>query len=904
MRTVRRAAVSIGCLVLAATAVPAPVGAADEPGAYRANDHSVTALNILPPGQGRYLNAVELLQAQLTGQQPPHNTDQLDLYESMIRAAPHITDITEYFKDASFGVRPDDVARTYEPRGGVTVIRDRSYGVPHVYGETRSDVLFGAGYVSAEDRLFMMDVLRHAGRGRLSEFLGASPANLAMDRATYRSVDYTEAELQAMGERLVELDPELGATALQDVQDFADGVNAYIEEALLDPTKLPAEYPALQVAPEPWRITDTVAVATLIGGRFGGGGGSELSNAAFLSALQEEGYGPQEARRIMDDLRFADDPEAWVHTEEPFPFLTDLGPVDPAAVAMPGNAAAAARQASAAEPPPVVDGPFGPIPLAFPSAASNTMLVGADLSESGRPLAVFGPQTGYWSPEILNELDLHGPGIDARGIGFPGISMYVLIGRGRDYGWSATSAGGDLIDIFAVELCEPDGSEPTPQSDHYLRDGECVPVYQRTDSWLAKPTAGGIPSPDPGSPQDAVLVEMTTERADVPDGRGFRTGIVQARGHADGKPVAFVRLRSTYGAEVDSALTYVEIQDPSRIRGARDFRRAFSRYNYTFNWFYADGRDIAFQFTGAIPERARGIDPDLPVWADRRWAWRGMLPERSKPHAISPAKGYITSWNNKQAPGFRANDGQWSYGPVYRSQLLDKRIQALVAEDGSINLTEVVNAMGDAATVDLRGSAVLPYMLQVLGSPEDQRLARAVDLLATWVGGGAHRRDLDGDGEYEDQAAVALMDEWWSLALDAAFGPILGGALDDVPEPRDDSGRVGGVGSAFQSGWYGHLQKDLRTVLGLEVEGPFSHGYCGLGVPDDCRRALLASLDAAVSNLEAEFGPDPAGWDADEAGDNIRFSPVGVQGQRPMDWQNRPTFQQVLEFGPRPRSRR
>ena len=29
-----------------------------------------------------------------------------------------------------------------------------------------------------------------------------------------------------------------------------------------------------------------------------------------------------------------------------------------------------------------------------------------------------------------------------------------------------------------------------------------------------------------------------------------------------------------------------------------------------------------------------------------------------------------------------------------------------------------------------------------------------------------------------------------------------------------------GNGSAFNDGWYGHLQKDLRTVLGLPVEQP------------------------------------------------------------------------------------
>jgi hypothetical protein len=103
-------------------------------------------------------------------------------------------------------------------------------------------------------------------------------------------------------------------------------------------------------------------------------------------------------------------------------------------------------------------------------------------------------------------------------------------------------------------------------------------------------------------------------------------------------------------------------------------------------------------------------------------------------------------------------------------------------------------------------------------------------------------------------------------------------------------------GSAFQSGFYSHIQKDLRSVLGKKVKGKASRIYCGKGKLKTCRADLLASLDAAVKALEEEFGADPATWDADEEGDSIRFTPVGLKGQPNMPWQNRPTFQQVLEF--------
>ena len=84
------------------------------------------------------------------------------------------------------------------------------------------------------------------------------------------------------------------------------------------------------------------------------------------------------------------------------------------------------------------------------------MLVGKDKSATGHPFFVAGPQVGYFYPQILYEVDVHGGGIDARGATFPGSAPYVELGRGPDYSWSATSSGSDNIDIFVEELCGDD----------------------------------------------------------------------------------------------------------------------------------------------------------------------------------------------------------------------------------------------------------------------------------------------------------------------------------------------------------------------------------------------------------------------------------------------------------------
>ena len=89
-----------------------------------------------------------------------------------------------------------------------------------------------------------------------------------------------------------------------------------------------------------------------------------------------------------------------------------------------------------------------------------------------------GPQLGYYYPEIVEQMDLHGPGYQAQGAAVPGLAMYVLIGRTPDYAWSLTSANHDVRDVFAEQLCEPDGSAPTRASDHYLFKGR-VPAVRR-----------------------------------------------------------------------------------------------------------------------------------------------------------------------------------------------------------------------------------------------------------------------------------------------------------------------------------------------------------------------------------------------------------------------------------------
>src|SRR5207244_261135 len=189
-----------------------------------------------------------------------------------------------------------------------TIERDKAFGVPHIYGTTRGGVMFGAGYAAAADRLFFIDVLRHTARAELSSFVGGAEGNRAMDRTQWMIAPYTEADLESQ----ITNAPKLyGAEAEQFIEDgntFVAGINAYIKEALSNPNKMPAEYAALKQAPTEWKLTDVIAEASLIGGIFGKGGGSEVRSALALQAFEKKFKG--KGRALWKNFRTQNDPEA------------------------------------------------------------------------------------------------------------------------------------------------------------------------------------------------------------------------------------------------------------------------------------------------------------------------------------------------------------------------------------------------------------------------------------------------------------------------------------------------------------------------------------------------------------------------------------------------------------------
>ncbi len=798
--------------------VLAPVARADGPPDFSSPGE---AWNVLPPGESG------------SSSPDPHSVDQISLYDGLTPLFDQVTDadLPTYFKPNIFGLGGETPSSIEQPpaRAGLRIDRD-SKGVAHVFGTTRGDVMYGAGWVTVEDRAALMELLRGPARLAAVDAPGIDPVQLVLSFRQFTPSVQTEAFL-ARQISLLESQGPAGQQVVQDIDDYLQGVN--------DARSLAG------VSGPAWTRNDVVAVAGLFGARFGKGGGDEARRAQFLSALRQR-LGDGAGRKVFNDLREQNDPETPVSVPGKFKLVSGEGTGN--AVIDAGSIGTSAAQAAATE-------------QAAQASASNALLLGPGLSQNSHPLFVAGPQVGYLYPQALYEADLHGGGIDARGATFPGSGPYVQLGRGQDFSWSATSSGTDIIDQYVETLC---GDDTT-----YVFNGNCVAMT---------PFNAGTLGPGPGPPAGPVTFNETVH------------GPVSGYARSNGQRVAISNKRSTRGRELMSALGVADL-NTNTVHDPASFIAATSKIEFTFNWLYADNQHIAMFSSGRVPMRADGVDLGLPTIGTGAFEWQGFLPASKHPQAVDPSGGVIINWNNKPAAGWTAADHEWAYGSVHRSELLEHA----VARRPTHSLGSLVAAMNRAATQDLRNAEVLPAIAAVLqtGPAPSPREQQMLVLLDQWRAEGSSRLDRDLDGKI-DAPGAAIMDAAWPRIADAVMSPVLGPQLGELASLMSRDNRANSQGSSYGSGWYGYVDKDLRTLLGQPVTGAFKTRFCGAGDLTACRTSLWQALRDAGDALAAAQGTnDPTQWRSTATTERIRFLPSFPITMR---WTNRPTFQQAITY--------
>ena len=432
----RRSVKSVLIVLVAALAVPATAQAGD------------TARYILPPGNFGGLPTTT------------NSLDQLPLYDALTPLRGNITRAEHQRPLPARELPPDrrhprGEHRPSGPQAGLRLLRH-----PHVYGKTRADMAFGAGWTTARDRGLLLQVGRGPARVAVADVPGINAFGLVPGARSFTPSPEAEALVTAQKDLLVKTYGAKGRQILR----RRPGLRRRRQ-------RLPGVHRRLQRAGHGQRRDRRDRLHRLDLRRRRRRRGQQLRAAGEAEAgarpgARLQGLGRPDARRGSRGAH---------HDQE----VLRLPACSPAALRSARSSSTRARssrstRASRSAPPPLgaADCRGRRLGRAAPRPP-GVELPGrrAVRSATHNSLATMGPQLGYYYPEIVQQIDLHGPGIKAQGVGVPGLAMYILIGRTQNYAWSLTSANHDVRDVFAERLCNPDGSPATRASTHYLYKG-------------------------------------------------------------------------------------------------------------------------------------------------------------------------------------------------------------------------------------------------------------------------------------------------------------------------------------------------------------------------------------------------------------------------------------------------
>jgi hypothetical protein len=773
------------------------------------------AETVLPPGQSGFVSIAGVSE----GTGSPHLYDQSPLFASF------------QWKPALFGQ-----AGTQEsPKPGVTVSRD-AFGVPTITAGSQLDAWFGAGYAVAQDRLFELELFRHATEGTLSEIVGSSRLD---DDRIVRQDFYTPSELDQQFEKVpADLKPRFAA--------YADGVNAWISHVQSSPADLPAEYPATGTSLTPWTVHDSVAIGVYLARTIATNADPEGLELANLGILQNGGT---KALNALVPLRTP-------HSLTTIPAREGRFPSQPGRTRKQERRALKRSVAFARTlPMPTPEGTTAIGQPAEPRAArlaSFTPKLGgssmfAIRAPGGHALLFNGPQLGFDAPEKLLELELHAPGLDVRGMTAPGVPV-IGAGFNRHVAWGVTTGASDADDLYAEQLV-PDHPEQY-MFDGQVRDMDCRDEQIAYDS----PPSDLLSTKAPESGSKTVRVCRTVH------------GPVEER--AGG--YAYARRYALWGRELETLVGLVGLETAA---GVRDVDAATRNLTWNENIMAADDQGhIGYWHPGLMPLRPRGWDERLPLPGTGNAEWRGLLDRARMPHVIDPKQGWLANWNNLPSRGWTSGDGTARKrldGPFFRVGWLFRLVRQLKKQPSFEGMQGLIGRAGTIA----QQFPLAKARLRRAARRAKGRAAVVLSTLLAWDGSYARTGD---DGTVDPGVATwDVFREKLAARVRAKFGKAADLAADeDVLSPL--------YGAYHHGAPYHFFDSQHLASTGLRTLTPA--GY---------RAAAVSTFNELSDRFHAT---DPTQWR--EPRRMYEVGAVGATSPEPLPFFDRGTYEQFIELGP------
>ena len=289
----------------------------------------------------------------------------------------------------------------------VEIIRDQ-LGIPHIYAQNETDLMFAQGFVHAQDRLWQMDFQRRVVAGRLSEILGEVALQndrwmriLGMRRAAERDASLVPPDAQVL------------------IDAYTAGVNSCIALG-----HYPMEFSLLRYQPEPWTVVDLLSWGKMMAWTLSANWEAELLRAQLIARL-----GPEMAAELEPDTS----------TVEPYiiPPGTDYSALGHTA----SQRAEAARTFTG--------------PAAKEGLGSNNWVLSGSHTASGKPLLANDMHLLMGIPAIWYENHLVGGDLNLSGVSFPGV-LGIIAGHNQHVAWGFTNGFPDVQDLYMEHLSRTD----------------------------------------------------------------------------------------------------------------------------------------------------------------------------------------------------------------------------------------------------------------------------------------------------------------------------------------------------------------------------------------------------------------------------------------------------------------
>lgn len=455
--------------------------------------------------------------------------------------------------------------------------------VPHVFAENENDAYFIQGYLHAKFRLWQMDFQVRAAAGRLSELVGDIALNHDREFRRLGMVFAAENSLKAM-----EADPVIKASC----DAYTAGVNAYI--STLTQSSLPLEYKLLDYQPEQW---------------------SNLKTALFLKymsydlAAHENDFELTNARQFFSQEDF----------NLLYPVIQDsLDPIIPKGTLFAPPGVNTVKPATA-------DSLYFKSTVAIdkvnnpdPANGSNNWAVSGSKTESGAPILCNDPHLGLNLPSLWYEMQLSTPSFNAYGATFPG-SPSVIIGYNDSVAFGFTNGGRDVRDYYEIQFKDDSRKE-------YWFNNE----WKQTEFRYEEIKIAGKPTMIDTVAYTIFGPVMFDKSYSGNRSDNVKNYAVRWKAHDRSNELLIFN-------KLNHAKNYADYQDAVQNLHTPGQNVVFAAKN----------GDIAIRTQGEWPAKWKGQGDFIMPGTDSSYMWQGMIPASETPFQYNPARGFVSSANQR-----------------------------------------------------------------------------------------------------------------------------------------------------------------------------------------------------------------------------------------------------------------